>query len=169
MDLVICLHHACYNFSTTCFRVANCLHGFHDNWDMFIWDHLFETFHLRLRSFQTCSFEMHWLETTFTFIWGLFILEHFRVRLVPWRPAHSFQNQLRQVDFRLHSFETGSCETALIWDLFIWDHVHLGLVHLTKYLLPETCSFVTRYLLTGDLFMWDYVNFRPHSFEICWF
>jgi len=75
----------------------------------------------------------------------------------------------------VHKNETDSFETIhlkpFMWDLFIWDHVHLRPRHLIPvhlrpraydvYLRPhsfETCSFTT-------VFIWAYVHLRPCSFE----
>jgi len=115
--------------------VQSCVLRFHDYWDQFIWDHSFETIHLRPfirdhvhlgpRSFQT------------TFIWDLFIWDHFI-----WDHVH-----LRSVNLRPQSFETFSFETT-----FIWDRNHLRPQSF------ETTSFKTT-------FIWDHIHLRPHSFE----
>jgi len=61
------------------------------------------------------------------------------------------------IHLRPHSFET-----AFIWDLFIWDHIHLSpysfettVIWDHSHLRPH--SFETTFIL-------DHIHFRPHSF-----
>jgi len=54
--------------------------------------------------------------------------------------------------FETTIFETYSFENTFTWDFFIWDHIHLRIIHLRPHSLETT-------------FIWDHNNLRPHSFE----
>jgi len=78
----------------------------------------------------------------------------------------------------VQTIETTTFETWFIWDydiwnLFLWDHIHMRLFYLRPHSF-ETYSFKTTFIwdhillrphLFETTFIWDHIHLRPHSFE----